>query len=430
MIFLFIEEGQMSKHLLVIEDSKQIGKVIERIGHSLGYRVTIASSFAMTKSLLAKKNDFFVATVDYSLPDALDGEVIPYVLEHGIPSVVMTGRMDDITRKKILNLPIIDYITKENAQAYHYLLRTLHSQITNKEIGVLVVDDSLTARNHVCQLLKRRNFIVYNEPDGTKALQTLADKSDIQIVITDQEMPGMDGIQLVQKIRKEHSKNELIIIGLSGANKKHQSARFIKNGADDFLRKPFCPEEFYCRIMQNIEKLQYIKKIETAANIDYLTSLYNRRYFLEEAHKIQAELAKQSDSYLLVILRIENFKDINDTHGHNFGDEVLVELSTLLTTNFTNAMIARFGGAEFGLLLSAKEIDTIETHLKEFQSLVSKHVVNYKKTNESFTLSIGGVIVDTNSPLKALLKQADQALHEAAEKGKNKLVINGFIELT
>ena len=420
----------MSKHLLVIEDSKQIGKVIERMGESLGYRVTIANSFAMVKELLSKDHDFFVATIDYCLPDALDGEVIPYVLEYNIPSIVMTGRMDDNTRNKILNLPIIDYITKENTQAYHYLLRILYGQINNHKMGVLVVDDSLTARNHICYLLKRRNFIVYDEPDGIKALQSLNDNDDIKIVITDQEMPGMDGVELVQKIRKDHTRNELIIIAISGANKKSQSARFIKNGADDFLRKPFCPEEFYCRVMQNIEKLQYIEKIEIAGNTDYLTSLYNRRHFLEEAHKVQVDLAKQTDSYLVVILCIEDFKTINNKYGHNFGDAMLVQLSVLLKENFPKGMIARFGGAEFGLLLSANEIGEIESQLRGFQRTANTHVVSYKEINETFNLSIGGMIVDADSSLQSLLKKADQALNQAAKKETNKLVVSGYIELS
>lgn len=235
----------MVPKLLIIEDSSAIGKVIERIGLSLGYQTTIAKSFAQVKTILANNPNFFAATIDYSLPDAIDGEVIPYVLEHKIPSVVMTGRMDDATRKKILNLPVIDYITKENTQAYHYLLRVLHYQLTNKNISVLVVDDSLTSRNQTAQLLKRRNFTVHVTSDGPKALQILEDKPEIKIVVTDHEMPGMNGIELLQKIRKQHSHNELIVIGISGTKKDANSARFIKNGADDFLQKPLCPEEFF-----------------------------------------------------------------------------------------------------------------------------------------------------------------------------------------
>ena len=92
----------MLKHLLVVEDSAPIAKVIESMGRSLGYQVTIASTLAGVRAILAKKQDFFVATIDYGLPDANDGEAIPYVLQHKIPSIVMTGRVDDKTRQKIL----------------------------------------------------------------------------------------------------------------------------------------------------------------------------------------------------------------------------------------------------------------------------------------------------------------------------------------
>jgi CheY-like chemotaxis protein len=252
----------MSKKLLVVEDSMPIALVIEKMAVSIGYVVTIAPTFAVVKLLLENEHDFFLATLDYALPDAPNGEVVPFILQHNIPSIIMTGRIDDATHKKLLNQPIIDYITKENAQAYHYLLRILHGQLNNPKVGVLVVDSALASRNHVCKLLKRRNFTVYDVDDGTKAVQKLEEQPDIKIVITEQDLTGMSGIELLQKIRAKHPINELIIIALASAEKSFQSARFIKSGADDFLRKPFCPEEFYCRVMQNIEKLQYIEKLK------------------------------------------------------------------------------------------------------------------------------------------------------------------------
>ncbi|MFT4928051.1 MAG: diguanylate cyclase (GGDEF)-like protein [Phenylobacterium sp.] len=419
-----VSQSSESKHLLVIEDSKNVAQVIEHIGVSLGYRVTIATSFAVVKQLLALKHDFFLATIDYSLPDALDGEVIPYVLEHRIPGIVMTGRMDDKTRGKILNLPVVDYITKENTQAYHYLLRILKYQLTNNEIGVLVVDDSLTARKQVCQLLKRRNFKVYDVPDGTKALQALTQFPDIKMVITDQEMPGMDGIELLQKIRKQHTKNELIVIGISGTSKNYNSARFIKNGADDFLQKPFCPEEFYCRIMQNIEKLQHIEEIERAANTDYLTSLYNRRYFFEQAKKIAKKFKKTPEPSLLVMLDIDFFKKINDSYGHDCGDHVLIELGKLFGQYFANDLVARLGGEEFSIIMSAPDAELMACHLNTFREAVAEHAISFKEHNFNFALSMGAIQIDAEHSIEQLMSLADKALYKAKEGGRNQLVMH------
>ncbi len=414
----------MSKHLLVIEDTKHVAQVIEHIGTSLGYRVTIAVSFAQVKELLSKPHDFFLASIDYSLPDALDGEIIPYVLEHRIPSIVMTGRMDDKTRSKILNLPVVDYITKENAQAYHYLARILKYQLTNNRVGVLVVDDSLTARKQICLLLKRRNFKVYDVADGTKALAALAEFPDIKMVITDQEMPGMDGIELVQKIRKGRAKDELIVIGISGTNKSYQSARFIKNGADDFLQKPFCPEEFYCRIMQNIEKLQHIEEIQRAANTDYLTSLYNRRYFFEKAKTICKEIKKATQPNLLVMLDLDHFKNINDSYGHDVGDHVLIELSKMFGQYFANDLVARLGGEEFSIIMAADDIELMTDQLNTFREAIANMTINFSDFSFNFTLSMGAIVINSEQSLAQLMSLADQALYQAKDTGRNKLVMH------
>ena len=144
----------MSKQLLVVEDSKPIARVIRQIGEALNYEVTVATTLAEVERILQHKDDFFAATIDYALPDAPHGEAIACVLSYGIPSVVMTGKMDETTRQQILAQPVVDYIPKENSQAFLYLKRILHWQITNSSTGILVVDDSSAARNYVSQLLK------------------------------------------------------------------------------------------------------------------------------------------------------------------------------------------------------------------------------------------------------------------------------------
>ena len=260
----------MSKRLLVVEDSKPIATVIKQIARSLKFEVVIASNLAQVESILSTDTDFFAATIDYALPDALDGQAIACVLSYGIPGVVMTGKMDDDTRQQILSQPVIDYIPKENSQAFLYLKRVLHWQQTNDQNTILVVDDSSSARNHIVELLKRRNFNIITANNGVQALEQLKQHKNIKMVITDLEMPIMDGIELTNEIRRSYSREQLAVIGISGASNGIHSARFIKNGADDFLRKPFCPEEFYCRITQNIESLNNIAKIQHAANTDYL----------------------------------------------------------------------------------------------------------------------------------------------------------------
>ncbi len=418
----------MSKKLLVVEDSRPIARVIKQIGEALNYQVTVAASLAEVEAILqGGESDFFAATIDYALPDANDGEAIACVLSHGIPSVVMTGKMDESTRQKILSQPVIDYIPKENSQAFLYLKRVLHWQLTNQGNGILVVDDSSSARNHVVELLKRRNFNVYVAENGQLALNVLAQHSDIKMVITDLEMPVMDGIELTNEIRKNYGRDQLAIIGISGASNGIHSARFIKNGADDFLRKPFCPEEFYCRITQNIESLNNIEQIQKAANTDYLTDLPNRRAFIRDAQASIAEYIKNKTSYALAMLDIDFFKRVNDNYGHDAGDHILKVLSLYMRKHFGNGLVARLGGEEFAIVLSGLDEDQLYNRLDDFRRAISVAQIAFEQEQINFSVSLG-VIFNSDELLAKQMSLADNALYYAKENGRNQVSIVGALE--
>jgi len=205
-------------------------------------------------------------------------------------------------------------------------------------------------------------------------------------VVTDLEMPEMNGIELTNELRKKYSREQLAIIGISGAENGSHSARFIKNGADDFLRKPFCPEEFYCRITQNIESLNNITQIQHAANTDYLTDLSNRRAFFHNANQRIAEYSKRHVPHSLAVLDIDHFKKVNDIYGHDVGDQVLKV--------FALYMRKHFGSGD---------------------------------TEISITVSLG-VVFDSNEELSKQMNEADNALYLAKDHGRNQIVISGAEE--
>lgn len=414
----------MTRRLLVVEDSKPIATVIKQIAQSLKYEVVIATSLAQVEELLSVDTDFFAATIDFALPDAHDGEAIACVLSHGIPGVVMTGKMDEDTRQKILAQPVIDYIPKENSQAFLYLKRILHWQITNSDNAILVVDDSSSARNHVVELLKRRNFSVFTANNGVQALEKLAQHRNIKMVITDLEMPEMDGIELTNEIRKKYSREQLAVIGISGASNGIHSARFIKNGADDFLRKPFCPEEFYCRITQNIESLNNIAKIQHAANTDYLTDLANRRAFFRGAEQRINEYIKKKVPYCLAMLDIDFFKKINDQYGHDAGDQVLKVLALYMRKHFGSGLTARLGGEEFAVLLHGIDTDNLYNRLDDFRREIAIANIPIGEHHLSTSVSLG-VVFSSDEPLSKQMSEADHALYLAKENGRNQIMIAG-----
>ena len=414
----------MTDKLLVVEDSRPIATVIKQIAEALNYEVTVAKSLAETEQILQGDTKFFAATIDYALPDAPDGEAIPCVLSHGIPSIVITGKMDDPTRQKILAQPVIDYIPKENSQAFLYLKRILHWQRTNNEIGILVVDDSASARNHVVELLKRRNFSVFVAENGEKALDIVEQNPKIKMVVTDLEMPVMDGIDLTIELRKKFARDRLAIIGISGASNGIHSARFIKNGADDFLRKPFCPEEFYCRITQNIESLNNIEQIKHAANTDYLTELPNRRAFFREGDARINYYKKKHIPYSLAMLDIDHFKRVNDTYGHDAGDHILKVLALYMRKHLGSGLLSRLGGEEFAILLTGDDADQMHNKLDDFRRDIAVSVMQFNDHQISVSISLG-VCFEGEGTLTEQLHLADKALYSAKENGRNQICVSG-----
>lgn len=412
----------MPNKLLVVEDSKAISSVIKQIAVSLGYEVTIAATLREVEQILQGNNEFFAATIDFALPDAENGEAIATVLSHGIPGVVMTGKMDEETRTHILSQPVVDYIPKENSQAFMYLKRILYWQMANSGTGVLVVDDSRAARNHIVELLKRRNFTVFVADTGQAALEILKQNPNIKLVVTDLEMPGMDGIELTNEIRKSYHRDRMAIIGISGATNPMLSARFIKNGADDFLRKPFCPEEFYCRMMQNIENLHNIEQIQKAANTDYLTELPNRRAFFSEAQKYLDMYIKKAVPFGLAMADIDFFKKINDEYGHDAGDHLLKVMALYMRKHLPSALLARLGGEEFAILLPGIDQEQIFNRLDDFRRELSIAQIPFEGKHLHFSVSIG-VIFNSELPLTEQLNKADMGLYQAKENGRNQITM-------
>ena len=129
-------------------------------------------------------------------------------------------------------------------------------------------------------LLKHHNFIPFEASDAQRCLESLRGHSNIKLVIINETISGMAGIKMIPELHKNHAKEDLGIVGISSDATSGLSTRFIKSGATDYLPKPYCHEEFFCRVMQNIDRLESIDTIRRVGNADYLTGLPNRCHFL------------------------------------------------------------------------------------------------------------------------------------------------------
>jgi diguanylate cyclase (GGDEF)-like protein len=236
-------------------------------------------------------------------------------------------------------------------------------------------------------------------------------------------MPGMDGAQLVCRIRQKYPKNKLAVIGISAYGTNLLSARFLKNGASDFLTKPFLEEELFCRISQNIEMLEYLETIDNLSNIDYLTGIYNRGYLFRFGQKI-FENAKRGNLHLTVaMVDIDDLEPINEKYGYEAGDIAVKEIAQLLDRNFRAAdIVTRFGGQEFCIIASNMNRDYTEEVFDRIRSLVELKKFYIDSQTLPLTVSIG-VATRIENSLEDMVKHADSLRIRAKKNGKNCVVV-------
>ncbi len=251
------------KRVLIVDDSRTIVMCLQlALSDEAGYEPVVAASMAEAKAILeAGGHDFFFAVLDLTLPDAPRGEVVDLVLAYGIPSLVLTSTLDSATRATILSKGVVDYVLKR-PEALEEVVTLIRRREQNLKTTVLVVDDSDPIRQITRSYLNFYGFRIVEAADGVEALERLSADPLIRLIVTDYEMPRLNGFELCRKVRATYKKTELAIIGVSSYEDELLSVKFLKGGANDFLAKPFQREELYSRVVQNLENLEYIARIQ------------------------------------------------------------------------------------------------------------------------------------------------------------------------
>tara|TARA_R110002049_G_scaffold108818_1_gene257345 strand:+ start:1135 stop:2403 length:1269 start_codon:yes stop_codon:yes gene_type:complete len=411
---------KMKKYLLV-EDSQTVVKIIKHITKSInGFDYDIATSFESAKTLIEKNgpNYYFVAVVDLNLPDAPNGEVVDFTIKQKIPTIVLTGTFDEEKRDAMLSKKIVDYVIKESRFSYEYVMKLIQRLSKNQDIKILVADDSKMSRNYIRDLLQTHRYNVITADDGDTALELLEQHPDTKLLITDYNMPRMNGFELVKSIRREISKNDLVIIGLSGEGSGKLTAKFIKNGANDFLNKPFSHEEFHCRIMHNIESLEHALRLKQLAFHDHTSGLPNKQKFLLDTEIELNNAHDHNTPVSLALISIDQLSNLENKYGLDATDAIMKSLATTINKAFARFSYSRLSDANVAVLLTGLSLEQAKKLIESFRTLIEGQIVLMDQISFNFTIS-SGVTQDNKANIKDLLRQADNRLYLAKENGGN-----------
>lgn len=413
------------QNVLVVEDSKAINNLLSAELRKLGnLAVESAETYAGTKALLEKNPQrFLLAVLDLTLPDAPNGEIVDLVRSQDVPVVVLTGSLDKPLRRRMFEKQVADYEVKTLGSGIERVVKLVDRLRFYRNALIMIVDDSASTRLYITELLERHGYNTIQAANGPEALATLKATPNIALVVTDFHMPGMNGAELTARIRRDHPRDELAILGISGSDRGETSVPLLKSGANDFVTRPFEIEEFYARIDQNLDMLRILHDTREAANRDFLTKLYNRRYFFAMATPLY-ESARRGNLFLAAAaIDLDLFKQVNDTYGHDAGDLVLVETARALQKTVRRTdLLARFGGEEFTCLLTLKSehearwaAERIRRHIEEIRVRYNEHVI-------PITASIG-VTTRLSESLQNMLQIADKGVYQAKHAGRNQVAV-------
>lgn len=413
---------QESGNILVIEDSKFFSQIVcKAVSDRTGLNAVPALSFAEARAAIQSTDaPFDLALCDIVLPDSENGETVEYLCEQNIPTVVFTGLLSEDLRDHLLSKNIIDYVVKDTPASLEYLVNLVSRLQHNKGTKILVVDDSRVSRRYVRELLELYRFDVLEAGSGEEALDALDNDPNIRMMITDYNMPDMDGVELTRRARSTHGTEDLSIMGFSAVGGNVVSAHFLKNGANDYIIKPFLREEFLWRVTQNIQSIEMIRRLKSAATTDALTGMHNRRFFFDAGATMLASAKRGQLDLTLVMLDIDYFKKVNDTYGHEAGDEVLKKIADCLNQECRQTdVVARLGGEEFAILAVNLDQDHAAAFIEKLRQAVEDLQITHEGTRIPVTASFG-VCQTAGDSVEAMLRVADELLYEAKKNGRNR----------
>ena len=293
---------------------------------------------------------------------------------------------------------------------------------------ILIAEDDPIMRRLLEVKLRKWGHEVILVSDGLEAWRVLQREDAPQLAILDWMMPGMEGVQLCREVRKRGDCPYTYVLLLTAKGQKEDIVEGIHAGADDYLTKPFDTHELRARLRagERILDLQarliaVMETLRERAARDSLTGCWNHSAILELLQTELARAHREGTSTGVILADLDHFKQINDTHGHMVGDEVLREVAQRIRMALRPYdQIGRYGGEEFLIVLPRCEALTTMTVAERLRASVASTALALGSSAPSLTLSLGLAVSARLAVVGSLVRAADRALYRAKDGGRNR----------
>jgi two-component system cell cycle response regulator len=292
---------------------------------------------------------------------------------------------------------------------------------------IVLVDPSRAVQRAMTRLIEEGGHEVVAFADGLEALSFITQDGNVRAMITSTQPISISGIELCAAVRKlSGSRRALHVILMSSTDDYYLAVTALDNGADDFIHKPPNPDELRARLRLADRVTAMKQQLIQHATTDPLTGLLNRRAFFDVAAEM-CEPADEGHPLSVIMFDVDHFKRINDTQGHETGDQVLVAVAA--EAKIVDGRAGRLGGEEFCLLVPGDIADAQECAAALQQAV---RALRFGRGEKSFsvTCSFGIAEWEAEDAIDRMLRRADMAMYEAKKTGRDRIVASDTFALT
>jgi two-component system cell cycle response regulator len=453
----------MTARVLVVDDVPANVKLLEARLSAEYFDVVTAHNGADALAI-CERGECDIVLLDVMMPN-LDGFEVCKRLKsnpvtYHIPVVIVTALDLSSDRVRGLEAGADDFLTKPVSDlALISRVRSLSRlkmvtdelrmrAVTSKEIGlqnpeieavsetgrqgrILIVDDRKGSYERIVATLSHEHNVEV-EPNPNEALFHAAE-GHYDLFIVSLNFQDFDGLRLCSQIRSLERTRSIPILAVSEIDGNARLIRGLEIGINDFLIRPIDKNELLARVRTQIKKRRYTERLRDnvqmsieAAITDVLTGLYNRRYMETHLSTLVEQSASRGKPISVLVLDIDFFKTINDTHGHDAGDDVLREFALRMRKSIRNIDLAcRYGGEEFVVVMPETDMAVATIVAERLRRKIAGEPFPIQQGSKSIdlTISVGiAALNDAADNSAAILKRADQALYRAKRDGRNRVV--------
>ncbi|BAY51715.1 two-component response regulator [Thermostichus vulcanus NIES-2134] len=411
--------------VLHMDNDTELIRSLEERSAEGGFRYVAMDSWPLVSTFLEECWPNAVILNPEVMPDEVTTrEFLQQLRQHRppIPALVFTAR--DTWRDRLAAIRLGSRMTLSKPVDVERLLQTLEQLLQPQEMtsaSILAVDDDAVTLAILKRLLEPWGMSVTSLQDPDQFWDVL-ETTNPELVILDVQMPGINGLELCQVVRNDPRWNQLPILFLTATTDPALVTQLFAVGADDFVNKPIVGPELITRIINRLERTRLLKRL---AEVDPLTGLSNRRKATEDIERFLTLASRQQQTLCIAVLDLDYFKRINDTYGHDVGDQVLVTTARMLRQSLRiEDVVARWGGEEFLIALYGISLEVAKHRLAICLQRLRNHTF-HAPNHDSFkvTFSAGISQFPTHGQsLVQLVKMADDALYAAKAAGRSQIM--------